>query len=368
MADNSFFDESSEQSRVKAMIVAKYFDAWAKVITRQQHVSRIAYMDLFAGPGRYQDGTMSTPLLVLDKAIADPVLRQKLVCVFNDKNEQNTADLENAIKNHPGIDQLRYKPEVQNEEVGSEIVKEFEAVKLVPTLFFVDPWGYKGLSLGLVNAVVKDWACECIFFFNYSRINMGLSNPFVVDHMNALFGSSVADDLRRRLAAYPTPRDRELDIVETLCHALNPDGNRFVLPFAFKADTGMRTTHHLIFVSKSVLGYSIMKEIMAKESSGAEQGVPNFVYNPADKRFPVLFEYDRPLDELQGMLMKEFHGQTLSVQSIFERHNVGKRFIKKNYKDVIMSMEGNFLVTTSRTDQNRKRGQCPDHVFVSFME
>ena len=82
--------------------------------------------------------------------------------------------METAIKSLPGIDKLKYAPQVINQEVGTEIVKRFEEMRLVPTLFFVDPWGYKGLSLKLVNAVVKDWACECVFFFNYNRINAGL--------------------------------------------------------------------------------------------------------------------------------------------------------------------------------------------------
>ena len=70
----SFFQESSEQSIVKATIVAKYFWAWARVVmpTARTHSGKIAYMDLFAGPGRYEDGTKSTPLLVLERAIQDP--------------------------------------------------------------------------------------------------------------------------------------------------------------------------------------------------------------------------------------------------------------------------------------------------------
>lgn len=48
-----FFDESGEQSVVKATIIAKYFWAWAKVIipTTKQHGDKIAYLNLFAGPG-----------------------------------------------------------------------------------------------------------------------------------------------------------------------------------------------------------------------------------------------------------------------------------------------------------------------------
>ena len=85
MSDQNFFEESREQSVVKATIVSKYFWAWAKVIipAAKAHGGKIAYLDLFAGPGRYQDGTKSTPLLILQKAIADPDMRQMLVAVFN---------------------------------------------------------------------------------------------------------------------------------------------------------------------------------------------------------------------------------------------------------------------------------------------
>jgi three-Cys-motif partner protein len=361
-----FFDESTEQSRAKASIVAKYFDAWAKVITRSPNVDRVAYLDLFAGPGRYKDGTVSTPLLVLEKAIADPKLCRKLVCLFNDVNGENTSDLQRAIDALPGIEKLKHKPVVWNEEVGTEMVKQFKENSLVPTLFFVDPWGYKGLSLELVNSVVKDWACECVFFFNYNRINMGLSNPRVVAHMNALFGQAVADDLRRRFAHYLDPSDRELAILESICLALNPDGARFVLPFTFKNEAGTRTRHHLIFVSKHPLGYSIMKQIMAGESTSAEQGVASFMYSPADKNFPILFEYGRPLDDLEGLLLARFAGRALTVQAIYDAHNVGTPYILKNYKDAVKSMDEKGSVDTTRTESHRKRGQCPDDVEVTF--
>ena len=73
MTNNSFFNESTETSLVKAEIVAKYFWAWAKVIIprAKKRKKNIAYIDLFSGPGRYQDGSKSTPLLILERAIAD---------------------------------------------------------------------------------------------------------------------------------------------------------------------------------------------------------------------------------------------------------------------------------------------------------
>ena len=91
-ADN-FFEESREQSAVKTAIVSKYFWSWAKVIMPQAEKGmqkKIAYLDLFAGPGRYTDGTKSTPLIILEKAIEDERMQQMLVTIFNDK-DTNTA-------------------------------------------------------------------------------------------------------------------------------------------------------------------------------------------------------------------------------------------------------------------------------------
>jgi len=369
MVDDHFFDESTEQSRVKTAIVTKYFDAWAAVMiaTQKKHgmPEPIAYIDLFAGPGRYLDGTVSTPLLILQKAIRNPEVGARLVTIFNDKDEANTRSLERAISELPGIETLRYKPVVHTSEVGEEIAELFEQQRLVPTLFFVDPWGYKGLSLRLVNSVIKDWGCDCIFFFNYNRINAGLDNPMVKQHMDCLFGTERANLLRQRLAPL-RPHTREMVIVEELCQALKGMGTRYVLPFRFRNDRGTRTSHHLIFVSKAFKGYEIMKEIMAQESSSREQGVASFEYNPADAaqigRQALLFQLSRPLDELADMLLRDFAGQTLTMKEIYERHNIDRPFTKRNYKDALTALENLGRVNVS----SHRKNSFGDTVLVSF--
>ena len=359
MVKDSFFNEQTEQSLVKATIVSKYFEVWANVIIATQkrypvHSSgKISYIDLFAGPGRYADETQSTPIKILKTAIEKPDIRDRLVALFNDKDEKNSRSLEKAINELPGIETLRYKPQVENEEVGEDIVKMFEEKNLIPTLFFVDPWGYKGLSLRLVNSVLKDWGCDCIFFFNYNRINMGLNNPMVKEHMNALFGNERADALRSKLSAL-SPSERELKIVEELCQSIKSYGSRYVLPFSFKDARGRRTSHHLIFVSKNSLGYEIMKDIMARESSSQTQGVPSFEYNPADflPKQSLLFQLSRPLEDLKEMLVEEFAGQTLSMLEIYKQHNIDTPYVKKNYKDVLCELEKEGKITAPKHKKN----------------
>ncbi|QSV67535.1 MAG: three-Cys-motif partner protein TcmP [Aphanizomenon flos-aquae DEX188] len=209
MSNDSFFDEPKEQSLVKARIVEKYFWAWAKVIipTAKKAGSKIAYIDLFAGTGRYKDGSKSTPIKVLEKAISDPDIRNMLVTLFNDAKVDHIHSLQKAIDAITGIDDLKYKPEVTNFKIGEKNLEIFD----VPTLFFLDPYSYKGLSLNLIYAVVKNWGCDCLFFFNYNRINMDLTNPIAEDDINDLFGKIRADIVRKKLKLIKS-EDREFTI------------------------------------------------------------------------------------------------------------------------------------------------------------
>ena len=183
--------------------------------------------------------------------------------------------------------------------------------------------------------------------------------------MAALFGEERAELLRKKQEPL-SPEDRESCIVEELCLALGAKQGRFVLPFGFKNDSGTRTSHHLIFVSKHPLGYGIMKEIMARESSMHEQGVPSFQYSPADKRFPLLFELNRPLDELEELLLQQFAGQTLQMKQIYERHHVGRRFIAKNYKDALKDLEEKKSITCEPPIAKRRKDSFADTVSVTF--
>jgi three-Cys-motif partner protein len=222
LADQSFFDEATEKSLIKSAIVKQYFWAWAKVmlpLVSKRPDGRIAYIDLFAGPGLYKDGTKSTPLLVLESAIADPKMRERLVTIFNDGAAENAENLGNAVRTCSGIETLKYQPRVASVQVGQEIAHLLASVDLVPTFLFIDPWGYKGVSLSLIGSVLRNWGSDCVVFFNYNCINMALNNEAVEPHMNDLFGSKRADDLRRVVSGL-SPLQREATVVEHFTQAL----------------------------------------------------------------------------------------------------------------------------------------------------
>ena len=368
MPGNSFFSQSKKQSQVKTRIVEKYFWSWATIMTRRAKKSKIGYVDLFAGPGKYEDGTESTPILVLKKACEDDSIRNKLVSVFNDINPKHVQSLRDAIASSPTIGTLKWKPKLMSREVNEEFAEIFESMKTIPTLFFVDPYGYKGLSIQLISSFLRNWGCDCIFFFNYNRINMGINNKAVEEHIDALFGKERADELRS-LPPMESFR-RELFIIEAISESLKEKAGQFVLLFRFKDERGTRSIHHLIFVSKDRRGYEIMKDIMAKEGTNLDKGVPSFEYNPATHHQSLLFEYSRPLDNLANMLMKYFAGKTVTMHQIYDQHydrfSVGTRYIKRSYRECLMKLETEGKIKADPPSDKRPRNTIGPTVKVTF--
>lgn len=371
MGGVSFFDESKEQSKVKAEIVAKYLWAWAHVVTPSTKMrgNKIAYIDLFAGPGRYKDGTKSTPLLVLERAIVDPNMKEMLVTIFSDADPINAQSLQQAINSVQDIDSLTYQPQVHTEIVNENISEIFEQTKMIPSLTFLDPWGYKGLSLRLINSVLKDWGCDCIIFFNYNRINMGLSNQLVEKHMKALFGEDRIDVLRGQLQSM-RPSQREIAILNALSETVSEMGGKYVLPFRFRGGIGNRISHHLIFVSKHYRGYEIMKGIMAKASSSHQKGVPSYEYCPVKQVQPFLFPLSRTLSTLKEELLECFSGQLLTVLEVYNQHNIGTPYIKSNYKKALLQLEDEGIIAAEPPADRRRKikraNTLSDDVSITF--
>jgi len=366
---HEFFEEQTSISEIKARIVSKYFDAWASVMSgavSQRRDKRIGYIDLFAGPGAYRDGKPSTPLLVLQRAIEQPRTRASLVAYFNDGNQENADALRRNIALLPGVEQLSHNPVVTSREINEEFVKQFRRRKLPPSFTFIDPFGYKGLSLDLIESVIKDWGCDCVFFFNYRRVNAAITNAPLRANVDLLFGSDRVDALRETLPSL-NPQFRQATILDALVSVIKElRPTAYALPFIFRSEFAERTSHMLIFVSKHFKGYSIMKDIMAKESTTADQGVASFTYSAADASTPLLLPFTRPLSDLRASLLKQFAGQERNLEEIYEAHSPDTPFVEKNYRDVLSQLERESVISVRSKQGRRRLGTYPDHVFLKF--
>ena len=377
LAIDTFFDKASDKSIVKAKIIHEYFGAWFHVLKSKARSERLAYIDLYCGPGLYGDGLKSTPLLVLEQAINDEAMRNRLVTLFNDDSPDHVHSLESAVNALPGIERMRYKPSFLNLTVDGQLRNHFKQNRLVPTLLFADPWGYKGLLLDLIKHVVRNWGTDCIFFFNFNRVNMHLSQPIMNRNMNELFGERRAEELRFQVDRLDNPPEREKAVIHAIAEELKTFGVKYAPYFTFTNDDGTRTSHHIILASKAHLADRIIRNIFSKHSSATEGGVASFGFNPVEKRrsagpkqaslFDRLGDPD-PIDDLGDELLKEYAGQTIPFTEIMADHTArhfGTRFTDSNFKEALKRLIDKSSVTLPEGTV-RRAGTLADHITIIF--
>jgi three-Cys-motif partner protein len=371
-----WFEKPTPQSLKKITIVSKYFEAWSNVMINNARnrfdvrytSSRLAYVDLFSGPGSYKDGTKSTPLLILDKASSKNDLRQMLITKFNDSDLTYSNLLNHAVKQSSKYNNLIYKPEVRAYDVDDNIMHIFDDIREVPTLLFADPWGYKALPLKIIVKVLQGWGSDCLFFFNYNRLNMAFTNPVFRSNMINLFGEDRALKLSIQLPML-TPVERENLILDETSKMLNDEGISYTRAFRFRSDKN-KISHHLIFASKNHKGFEIITNIMKNESSYMAHGIASFEYTSKPIQ-GLLFDFS--IEELAEELLDLFSGQTLRMEQIYIGHSVGRphsTFTSNSYKKALKKLESEGKVKVDPPSQMRpkRKGEVTfaDHVRVTF--
>lgn len=327
-----FFKKPSDASRRKLQIVAGYFDAYMNVLARGREVG---YADLFAGPGRYENGEESVPLVICEKVVADERLRNLVRLWFNEGDPDWAAQLERNIATVDGINTLRHAPTITRRVVSKALAPRLERLS-IPTFTFADPCGYKGLSLRLITATLKGFGNDCLFFFNYNRVNMKLGYPVMDESIDEFFEPERAAMLRAEVGTLRPPA-REKRVLAAIDEALRQAG-AVPLTFAFRTREGGGTSHHLVFASKSRKGTTIMKSLMNRASSEIIEGVGSGDFDPRDERMRQLGLFGG-LYEVCARVLSAFAGRTLTFDQIIEQEMASTRYTGSNYRDALLELE-----------------------------
>jgi len=345
--EKGFFDRPREGSRVKQEIITKYFNAYMNKMARSRTVG---YADLFAGPGLYRNGEKSTPVLTCERVVADERLRNCVRLWFNEADPEVFEDLKKNIASVTGISSLRFEPSVTHIVISKSIAPKLER-KGIPTLLFADPCGYKGLSLRLITASLKRFGNDCVFFFNYRRVNMKLGYPVMDGSINEFFEPDRAGPLRAEVKRL-SPLDRETRVLAAIEEALREAG-AFPLVFPFRGEGG-GTSHHLVFASKNQAALAMMKRIMAKASSDEVEGVASFDFDPRDRGSePSNLSFFTGLYEVKERLLQIFKG-SLTFGEIIDAEEPLTQYTDTNYRDALLELESDGSVEMDPTAEQRR--------------
>lgn len=268
---DNFFVEQSEKSAIKSAIVSNFFKVYLRIISKRYENEEIYYIDLFSGPGMYDDGSKSTPLYIMDalEAYNDNKVFDRFHFVFNEDNKVYYDKLVDNIKSHTLYTRLNNEPIITNQS-AEQIDLSVYAKGNNPVFSFVDPFGYKSTSAKQIWDLVHGIGSDCIFFFNANRIIMDFKKDNKEHFFRELFGDYYSE-LGNKLSKIQSHHEKMAKVLEAFSMNLKdlvkskPNNYQlFVLPFGFAFDDRERESHYLLFITKNHKAVCEMKSIMSK--------------------------------------------------------------------------------------------------------
>lgn len=347
-ADNDFFKHQTDSSRVKASIVAEYFPQYCRIIRRKHDPEKFRYIDLFAGPGIYEDGNVSTPIMLARNIAQDSTLKDKVQFVFNDYylRDELQANFESEFPSgtfQKGVAFL-------NRKVGDDegVYKALERSTMKqdvrgkwwnesPALLFFDPFGYRGMRTDVLARFLKNWGNEIFLFINTKRINPALENEQFEDLMRLWFPTKF-DTLKvevRKLLRVPERLEFILTSLREEFVSLMGDRNVHCCAFRFQEEDSRTTSHYILHITKGWRGYDLCKSVYNKFANEdlVLNGSNTYTFDPKKCAGDVsLFgDVNQAAEALKEQLCKEYKGRTMTAFELFERHQKGSKYARDHY-------------------------------------
>jgi three-Cys-motif partner protein len=299
----------------KIEIVRRYLFLWFSILGRSQN-KRLAYIDGFAGPGKYLNSEQSSPIAALQAAKA--AIEQsgskldgvELSFLFVEKRREFVENLRSVVSANSWPPNVKCKIEQGSfeEKVGgilSDIRRQGK--RLAPTFAFIDPFGATGLPFRVVAEILSHPSCEVLLNLDSDGIGRLITaQEFEKNQQNldALFGDQSWQQLDPAL-----PMARLSSAVLSLYkkRLLSLSDVRYVFAFAMNTRE-YQLNYHLVFASQHHLGLEKMKEAMKKvDQTGS------FSFSDDFAGQEQLFDFDSPGEwatKMQAALSGEWRPYT----------------------------------------------------------
>ena len=266
---DDFFVEQTEKSSIKSAIVCNFFKIYLRVI-KSRFGKGMYYIDLFSGPGRYEDGSKSTPMHILDaiQSYDNGEVLNHMQCVFNEADTSLYKKLIDNVMSHEIYNKLFLKPVITNTDAANVDLSKY-LNSYAPVFSFVDPFGYKSTSAKQIWSLVQNVGSDCIFFFNANRIILDFAKPNKDSDFKELFGKYYTN-LSEKLTENITHHQKMIEVLKSfslnlkdIVHKQNYDYKLFILPFGFCFDDREKESHYLLFITKNHKAIVEMKKVMS---------------------------------------------------------------------------------------------------------
>ncbi|SER89921.1 three-Cys-motif partner protein TcmP [Pedobacter rhizosphaerae] len=362
MSEKTFFEEQTASSKIKANIVSKYFPSYCKIISKKYMPTSIRFTDLFAGPGIYRDGNLSTPILLARDCKEDAFLKDKVHFIFNDK--EHTDTLKSNFYEYFPEGTFKNKPFFANRTVGEDTrVKDYLLKNTHvgknnehPTLLFIDPFGYKAIETKILAQFMKNWGNEIFLFVNIKRIHPALENDKFEDLMQNLFPTTLAQvriDRRYKL----NTAERISLIIDCLGKEYEKILNSkvYYTAFKFKEEDNDATSHYILHITKHFRGFDLVKQIYTDFANVGTifDGINTYTFDSKVIKNEIIELFDTQsmnIDKLKDELLESYAGKQISAMALFDEHQKTNLYSRSHYSQALRKLVTEGRLKSTFTD------------------
>ncbi|KAF0246798.1 MAG: hypothetical protein FD180_328 [Planctomycetota bacterium] len=351
-------------SKAKHEILRRYLEAWFPILST--HHTRVVYIDGFSGPGRYKNGEAGSPLIALDVALNHrKTIAGEVIFWFIEEREDRLEQLRKELAARTIPSHFRVIADSGRfHEKFSAVLNSIDEGNgaLAPTFAFIDPFGFSGIPLSLIERLMKVRRCEVLVTFMVDAINRFLEHPDdkVQQHIVEAFGGDEAV----RIAKGEGDR---VEALRGLYQAKLAKVARYVRYFEMR-DHENRVQYYLFFATNNETGHLKMKEAMWRVDPDGEFRFSDAT-NP-DQRAMFASDADAtPL--LVGQLNKQFLGKGTvtggDVRAFVENQTA---YLKKHMTGALKQLEqsATIHVQALKSDGKKRRANTfPDEVKLAWV-
>jgi len=260
-----------EHTAAKHEVYRKYLTPWTYKLTSWN--DKIRVVDCFAGRGSYvsaidcegpQLNNVDTPAeipgspqIILDRLTEHSDKFTTAECFFIERDETNFDILEENINNTNNIaGNIDYQ--CIHDEFQDKILDLVETDGSdCPTLFFIDPFGFKSLDYEVITEIGSTSQFEFLITFMSRDINRFFEVEYHEDAIEKVFGST---EFRAEVEKF-SPDNWE-PLVEYYTERLEAEGPDFTFEYLITEPDTRQTVYYLVFGTNHPNGLHTMREVM----------------------------------------------------------------------------------------------------------
>lgn len=321
---DDYFNELKEWSKRKLEIIEKYLDGAVRILGS---IDVVYYVDGFAGPGRYDDGSNGSPVRAIE--LAQRLQREgkqyKLRCINVEEKPERFANLDEATRGAKGIvtnlsGEFNQYVDTIMTETGSK-----------PAVFFLDPFGVEGIDWDqLVKIIRRSGPTDLWIRFDaaYVRRLDGFYDsaapeaPGKRQLLLRAFGATNLDELHSRLAGSNEDERREKAILlymdGIMSELIAAKRRAFVGAYPIRTIDG-QIKYYLVFAGSHPKAAILASHIVYTVEDGYQRDVEDYRLQglPQPSFFPALEPEKKDVDaakasKLAESLWQACQGRTLS--------------------------------------------------------